>query len=149
MLPPPDVMMRAGPPVILSPPTYALSVWPGLAFAPPMLAVAMLHDEWWTSRYLGRGGHHASGFYASRSYAGGLHATSAVIATGPAGGPISRRHGGGFAMGRPAVGFQPGGPRGHVADFGSHGHGGGGGHGGGNGHDHERQSCGNNSYWRR
>ena len=104
------------------------------AFAPPMLAVAVLHDEWWTGRFLGHGGYHASGFYASRSYAGGLHATSAVIATGPAGGPISRRHGGGFAMGRPAVGFQPGGPRGHVADFGGHGHGGS--HGGGNGHDH-------------
>jgi hypothetical protein len=142
MLPPPDVMIRAGPPpVIFSPPAYALSVWPVLAFAPPMLAVAVLHDEWWTGRYLGRGGYHAGGFYASRGYAGGLYETSAVIATGFAGGSISQRHGGGgFAMGRPAVGFQPGGRRGHVADFGGHGHGGsrggGGGHGGGNGHDH-------------
>ena len=65
LLPPAELMVLAAPPpVIFSPPAYALSVWPVLAFAPPMLAVAVLHDEWWTTRYRGRGGYYAGGFYS-------------------------------------------------------------------------------------
>ncbi len=125
VLPPPEVMILAGPPpLILSPPAYALSVWPVLAFAPPMLAVAVLHDEWWSSRYRGRGGYYAGGFYASRGYAGGLHAASPVAMTGFAGPPMMQRRG----------------LAGYAVPFGGHSHGGGheGGHqgGGGHGHDH-------------
>ena len=125
VLPPSEVMILAGPPpLILSPPAYALSVWPVLAFAPPMLAVAVLHDEWWSSRYRGRGGYYAGGFYASRGYAGGLHAASPVAMTGFAGPPMMQRRG----------------LAGYAVPFGGHGHGGGheGGHqgGGGHGHDH-------------
>jgi hypothetical protein len=124
MLPPPEVMIPAGPPpVILSPPAYALSVWPVLAFAPPMLAVAVLHDEWWSGNYRGRGG-----FYPGRGHAGSPYAASRVAATGFAGPPMAQRRG--FA--------------GFIAPFGGHGqdnghgggHGGGGRQAGGHGHDH-------------
>jgi hypothetical protein len=131
MLPPPEVVIQAGPPpVIFSPPAYALSVWPVLAFAPPMLAVAVLHDQWWTGRYLGRGGYYAGGFYASRGYAGGLYATSGVLATGFAGASILQRRGGAGPRGH-AVGSAS--PFGGQGGGGGHGQGGGGGGGGGHG----------------
>ena len=124
VLPPPEVMVLAAPPpVIFSPPAYALSVWPVLAFAPPMLAVAVLHDDWWTTRYRGRGGYYAGGFYASQGYFGGGYGASAW---------------------GPGRGGNAGGPHGHAVNFsGSPGgpgnaHGGGhedgGGHGSGRGH---------------
>jgi|GEM_PF-2292547 len=140
VLPPLAVMIPAGPPpVIFSPPAYALSVWPVFAFAPPMLAVAVLHDEWWTGRYFGRGGFYAGGFYASRGYAGGQYATSPMAATGFGGASMARRRRStDFAVGRPIAGFHSAGPRGHAAasagPFGGHGPGGDQGHGPGGGH---------------
>jgi hypothetical protein len=128
VLPPLEVMILAGPPpLIFSPPAYALSVWPVLAFAPPMLAVAVLHDEWWSSRYRGRGGYYAGGFYARRDYAGGLNAALPVAATGFAGPHMMQRRG----VAGYAVPFD-----GHGQD---NGHGGGqeGGRHQGGGHEHE------------
>jgi hypothetical protein len=131
VLPPTEVIVLAAPPpVIFSPPAYALSVWPMLAFAPPMLAVAVLHDEWWTTSYRGRGGYHAGGFYASRGYAGGGYAASAW---------------------RPGWGGNAVGPHGQHAvnypgSFGSQGNAHGGGHEGGGSHggDHGGGGHGNN-----
>ena len=111
VLPPQDVMRVAGPPpIIFSPPAYALSVWPVLAFAPPMLAVAVMHDDWWTTSYQNRGGYYAGSYYASQSYAGGIYAPYAV-ATGFVDQGYARR---GFApdLFQIAPGFAPGFDRG-------------------------------------
>ncbi len=145
MLPPREVMIAAAPPsLIFSPPSYALSVWPVLAFAPPLLSVAVLHDEWWTSRYLGRGGYYAGGYYASPGYAGGWYASSAVYAASAV--AVAGFAGAGYARHRetyvtqpPWIGFLPG--RGRRFDFEDfpgrgHGEGHGEGHGGGHGHGH-------------
>jgi len=97
VLPPAAVMIQAGPPpLIFSPPAYALSVWPVLFFAPPMLAVAVKHDEWWTTRYRGRGGYYAGGYYASRSYVGGgsIGAVQSIGGIGHAGGQAKGNRGG-------------------------------------------------------
>ena len=102
VMPPPAVMIAAyPPPVIFAPPAYALSVWPAIAFAPPLLAVAVLHDEWWSGSYGGRRGYYNGGYYASPSYAGGLYAASVGIGVGAAGIGYGR----GFAPDRAVIPF--------------------------------------------
>jgi hypothetical protein len=99
-------MIQAGPPpVIFAPPAYALSVWPVLFFAPPMLAVAVVHDDWWTARYRGRGGYYAGGYYAGGGYAAG-GSIVAVQSIGPNGRAVALArplggtgHSGGHAAG--------------------------------------------------
>jgi hypothetical protein len=119
VLPSQAVLIEAGPPpLIFSPPAYALSVWPGLFFAPPMLAVAVMHDEWWTARYRGYGGYYAGGYYANQGYVGG----GSIVAVHSIG-----RYGRVAGLARP---------------FGEVGHGGGhaGGHRGGQRHGGHRQN---------
>ena len=119
LLPPRDVMIASAPPlVIFSPPDYALQVWPVIAFAPPLLAFSVLHDDWWSTRYQGRGGYYAGGYYASEGYSNGYYAASAVRP-------------GYYAPPLPFVGVSPG--------FGGgqgHGQGRGEGHDEGRGHGH-------------
>jgi len=143
MLPPRSVVIGAAPPpLIFSPPDYAMSVWPVLAFAPPLLAVAVLHDEWWSGRYEGRGGYYSGAYYASSGYANGwysdssLYTASAVAVAGVAGAAYSRRRES-YGIQLPLIGFVPGPGR----LFGGHGRGEGRGEGHeghGEGHGHGR-----------
>jgi hypothetical protein len=124
VLPPTQVMIEAGPPpLVFSAPPYAMTVWPEVFFIPPMLAVAVLHDDWWTTRYRGRGGYYAGGYYAGGHYVSQGYAERRAIM------PIAAigLHGRGFWAARTFGWFGHGG--GHVERLrsgrqgGEHGHG--------------------------
>ena len=83
-----------------------------------MLAVAVLHDNWWTGRYLGRGGYFAGGAFGFRHGPGFDRAPTARFGGYPgairpgfvshAGGPLGGARPG-FAGGFHDGGFRAGG----------------------------------------